>query len=116
MIQVSVNKLKKICNPYKDKVWGYKKLKKSMVRSATELNQFEQQTVSNSVSILTHAKRVAYLANYPDDTPVVVDCGTEFIKPVIRSGIHQLAAAIINKESHINAIVYGEVNRVEELL
>lgn len=112
---LKVKKIKKLCDPYNDKVLGYRVLKKKMVTSALESSQFEVDAVPPSVNILRHAKRVAYFVANGYDKPIVINTGIEFVKPVVSDGVHKLAAAIYIGREYIDCIVCGPVDSLDQL-
>ena len=116
-VNVSVNKLKKICDPFEDSPWGTA-VTHAEVKLAIKAGRFREPNDYQNTK--DHAGRIACLVVAGWCDPIEIDVGIPVLNYfpgwIITDGNHRLAAAIYLKQRYIRASVAGQVDYANKLL
>ncbi len=100
-------------NPFRTDVWGRGKTTRRAVKEAIERADFAATHVSMGIRHMVapgwDARRIAYLVEHPDATPISIEVHSLDGSFTIQDGFHRLAAAIYRGDGHIDIELGGYV-------
>ncbi|AOG03217.1 hypothetical protein [Bosea sp. RAC05] len=101
-------------NPFETDVWGRGQTTKRAVREAIERADFAATHINMGVRHMVppgwDARRIAYLVEHRDETPISIEVHSLDGSFTIQDGFHRLAAAIYRGDSHIDIELGGYVS------
>lgn len=118
---ISVEKLKKFCNPFNGCCWKDLEypLSKTEIKKQLLWNTIHPDDAYNKNSRQDHIERIAWFVINSWTKPIDIDVGVPSLgcypKWLIQDGNHRFAAAIIRGDKTIEATMSGSINLIKEM-
>jgi hypothetical protein len=120
-VRLPLAKVVALRNPYSDCPWPHSEIRPWEIRKAVAEKRLRRELTDGwhgCYSRKENIERIAYFVVRGWRDPIGIDVGVpglSFHEPALTDGYHRLSAAMFRKDSHIRAVVDGDLKYAFEL-